>query len=283
MAARKKGVVASERPVIKKKTTRSLPARQQTPLSPRSKTPNLLMTLPAELRNNIYEFVLREIRILHVHDKDFQEPALLCVSKEIRSEALPLYYGINNFSIYLNLGDERNIGRLVDWLQSIVRECASSTPFGAWNISFWCGDYLAVLGMLPLFELFHSGRISHSGVAPPSVLLLSSPETKRSAGLSSVLPQPFFRRSSELILHSSGRGSRTLQSSEPLGELLDRLLVLADHAREKAWSKEEFERWFKQAVAQKSAFGKAKGLNALVARKAREKRTASSECAMAKD
>ncbi|KAH9828134.1 hypothetical protein Tdes44962_MAKER09462 [Teratosphaeria destructans] len=259
---------ASERPVEKKrKTARNLLARHA---SPRPETPNLLMTLPAELRNNIYEFVLRTIRVLHVRDQQFREPALLRVSKEIRSEALPLYYGTNRFSIYLNLGEERNLGRLVDWLQSIVRDCRSSTPFGAWNISFWCGDYLAVLGMLPLFHLFHTGWISHDGVAPPTVA--SSQDTKRSAALSSVLPQPFFRRSSELILDSRGRGDRTLQGPEPLGELLDRLLVLADHAREKAWGEEEFERWFKQAVAQKSAFGKAKALNALVAKRAREKR-----------
>lgn len=52
-----------------------------------------LMKLPAELRNNVYEFVIGEIKVLKInqHGCFAGRPALLGTCKQIRSEALPIF------------------------------------------------------------------------------------------------------------------------------------------------------------------------------------------------
>ena len=74
-----------------------------------------LLSLPAELKNHIYGLVLierswvnlregqnkiaRGTKLMYPRVTSWKEPALLRVCKEIRSEALPLYYGSNAFAV----------------------------------------------------------------------------------------------------------------------------------------------------------------------------------------
>ncbi|KAK5111956.1 hypothetical protein LTR85_011703 [Meristemomyces frigidus] len=66
-----------------------MPALSFVPQSP-------LLALPAELRNRIYEFALLEQETVHVDD-NLRRPALLDTCRQIRSEALRLWYTENAF------------------------------------------------------------------------------------------------------------------------------------------------------------------------------------------
>lgn len=70
-----------------------------------------LARLPSELRNNIYEFVFYQRRTVIVNIRDghaqWQPPlretqplALAGTCKQLRSESLPVFYGINTFEIF---------------------------------------------------------------------------------------------------------------------------------------------------------------------------------------
>ncbi|CAK4033156.1 Hypothetical predicted protein [Lecanosticta acicola] len=79
--------------------------------------PNLL-SLPAELRNTIYELVLTSDNPVPVTRKVF--PALLHTSSRLRKEAAPIYYQSNTF--HAPCCDEhthQDLVRLVKWLELI--------------------------------------------------------------------------------------------------------------------------------------------------------------------
>ncbi|KAK1816627.1 hypothetical protein LTR12_008991 [Friedmanniomyces endolithicus] len=68
--------------------------------------PNILMTLPAELRNVIYEALLvrsEPIKINCVKHPRWRDPRLLRVSKAIRAEASTIYYKGNDFDFSILL------------------------------------------------------------------------------------------------------------------------------------------------------------------------------------
>ncbi|EME46102.1 hypothetical protein DOTSEDRAFT_22212 [Dothistroma septosporum NZE10] len=57
--------------------------------SEKKKTPSSLLTLPAEIRNNVYEYALYEDPNIWI-TSDIREPPLLSVNRQIRHEALGL-------------------------------------------------------------------------------------------------------------------------------------------------------------------------------------------------
>lgn len=88
-----------------------------------------LLTLPAELRNRIPELVLVEQQPIKPFDgSGGQEvavpPALTAVSRQLRAESVPVYYGRNDFHISTgaNFGPgpdcDRGVLRLKAWLSS---------------------------------------------------------------------------------------------------------------------------------------------------------------------
>ena len=118
------------------------------PPLPRSETPNLIMTLPPELRNEIYSMLLREPRHLRlnpwlrhvyreinreINEEEERLGGILMASKQIRKEALPIYYGINEFLVTLDLTDLSRVGALSDWLTNVVRLCGKR-PFASFNV-----------------------------------------------------------------------------------------------------------------------------------------------------
>ncbi|KAK4549718.1 hypothetical protein LTR36_005019 [Oleoguttula mirabilis] len=61
-----------------------------------------LLELPAELRNEIYRCTLVEAGgDIRIKKESFHEPALLYASKQVRSEALPVFYGKNTFDLFI--------------------------------------------------------------------------------------------------------------------------------------------------------------------------------------
>lgn len=113
-------------------------------LRPRDGAPKpTFLSLPAELRNTIYELapIRRDtaITIREAQNKvsrgqknskraraSWQEPPFLLICREFRREALPLYYGSNNFVL---AGFLEDMAAASAWLASIVRAAGSRTPF----------------------------------------------------------------------------------------------------------------------------------------------------------
>ncbi|KAK5680368.1 hypothetical protein LTS10_007295 [Elasticomyces elasticus] len=121
---------------------------------PPAKRPDILMTLPPELRNIIYEHALARDRLfcitfqLHT-ENHWREPALLQVSKTIRTEALPFHYTGNNFSIHVWLSA---LPTLCEKIERLSRRCGLK-PFKSVRLEIMhpirgdmhCGRHLAML------------------------------------------------------------------------------------------------------------------------------------------
>ncbi|KAI6837895.1 hypothetical protein KC332_g5159 [Hortaea werneckii] len=144
---------------------------------------DLLATLPAELRNEVYKLTLIEEKLFvigsvrkygnprnrqdHAPIDDLSqvanarfakkksashasriepwvEPALLQVSRNIRDEASKMYYGSNSFIARTKLTDFAKLGT---WLEALRRRCGRQ-PLHAFRISVidvtWLGLYNAV-------------------------------------------------------------------------------------------------------------------------------------------
>lgn len=86
-----------------------------------------LSRLPAELRNYIYELVLKEYRVkvylkvCHMETRIWQPPALLRCSQQIRAEASPIYYTGNTFVItnQYRCSGTRAEDTLASWLRAL--------------------------------------------------------------------------------------------------------------------------------------------------------------------
>ncbi|KAK5704354.1 hypothetical protein LTR97_003372 [Elasticomyces elasticus] len=62
--------------------------------------PSLLLTLPPELRNRIWEHSLVSPEPpVRIDNETWRQPPLIRTCKQIRQEAAPMYYGLNKFSI----------------------------------------------------------------------------------------------------------------------------------------------------------------------------------------
>lgn len=66
-----------------------------------SSTKATLLSLPAEIRNEIYRLVVVDPERVFLSPRfpaSCQEPVLLRVNRQVRSEVLPMYYGLNCFA-----------------------------------------------------------------------------------------------------------------------------------------------------------------------------------------
>lgn len=117
---------------------------QHLALRPRATAPkSTFLSLPAELRNTIYELTLTPMKttttIRAAQNRvsrgqktrnrtraSWSEPALLRTTREIRREALPVYYGGTAFRLAVFLED---MGAASAWLASVVRASGAKTPF----------------------------------------------------------------------------------------------------------------------------------------------------------
>ncbi|KAK4890306.1 hypothetical protein LTR27_010949 [Elasticomyces elasticus] len=61
--------------------------------------PSLLLALPPELRNRIWEHTVSREPHVTIDKETWRQPPLLRTCKQIRQEAAPMYYGLNKFSI----------------------------------------------------------------------------------------------------------------------------------------------------------------------------------------
>lgn len=75
-----------------------------------------LLDLPAELRNDIYRLVVLQTDDIVVSTEGINEPPLLKACKQIRVEALPIYYAENSFELQIR---DCNSNAVFKWEQSV--------------------------------------------------------------------------------------------------------------------------------------------------------------------
>ncbi|KAK5698382.1 hypothetical protein LTR17_023717 [Elasticomyces elasticus] len=111
-----------------------------------------LLTLPPELRNNIYDMVFEEDHRHHPYiniNKNghaINMHALLHVNKQVRSETMGIWHNINTFTLY-NLTPDSGVTQCNLWVDRI----------GASNLR--CVQHIAICILLPLTTGGHSAQI----------------------------------------------------------------------------------------------------------------------------
>jgi hypothetical protein len=128
-------------------------------LRPKPNSPNLLFKLPPELRNRIYELVLPRrppLQPVYYYAEarlQWKEPPLIRTSKQIRHEALPMFYAVNEFTL---LASENLLARMANRLREVIVPSCGPKPFSNFHIDVR-GPPMAFLPcMLPLLEIMRS-------------------------------------------------------------------------------------------------------------------------------
>jgi hypothetical protein len=220
----------------KKKRLRDRQSRIPTPPNPR---PDLLIALPALLRNKIYEFVLHEPEVCHLGQPTWREPALLKVSKRVRREALRIYYITNSFILHLGLQLPFEVVRLSRFLKSLIRACQRPRVFGSWKISVEGVSFMSLLSLLPLFKTLFKTEISSGGIPQPTE---NEPGGQNEPGAQTAI---LFRKESPLFMNTN----------RDFNTFLDRLREMAEYARAGKWSEEHFEATYRTIVAERMGSG----------------------------
>jgi len=113
-----------------------------------------LLRLPGEIRNRIYEFVS--------YGENTTRDDLLETCKQIRHEALPIYYSHISLLFYdfgeIEDGVKRTKPQLLARVKSI-RTSAQPTKEMAWSVlsssKFWTSSYIKYAGYLPGLKYWH--------------------------------------------------------------------------------------------------------------------------------
>lgn len=180
------------------------------------------MTLPAELRNRVYEELLATNRRISTSKRTAKKrcmTGILCTSKQIREEALPIYFGNNKIRVDIRALSETHISRKALWLSSIV-EKYGCRPF--LSLRFYV-DLVAWQGlgnMLPLLEV-----IRRTGVSFDRDEAADTGEYYSCKG----------------IIECSGNFSR-------LEEALGQALAIGRNAYERGWSKKQLKQRYDNFV-----------------------------------
>lgn len=75
-----------------------------------------LLSLPGEIRNRIYFYVLHDdwpYIPYRFHQHGQPQPGVTCVSRQLRTESLSIYYAVNSFSLCLERPEGRHA--FIDW------------------------------------------------------------------------------------------------------------------------------------------------------------------------
>jgi len=100
------------------------------------------LALAPELRNRVYEYALLEPDTVVV-TTSLQQPALPRVNKQVRGEALDLYYGTIFFDVHIIDCDATLLAQFEQYLDVLNRKCSvrmlmSATGEDWTNLVAWC-------------------------------------------------------------------------------------------------------------------------------------------------
>lgn len=199
---------------------------------------DLIMKLPAELRNEIYELSLLDGHVKFLGKgmgRRQREPALLRASKQIRHEALPLYYKAHSFCVTIGL---HQLGSLAQWLEGILSRCGTKLPFKSFDVQInqcedaW--DYRHRL--LPLAEFFRKfdAQLVNDIQPQPNGL------RRRRQSTSCMIREP---------MNITKKNCPNL--SGPMLNLLEKTMRLGGQARVGQWSAQRLAKRYNEVVATK--------------------------------
>lgn len=201
------------------------------------------MSLPAELRIRIYEFVLISKDFYRAGTGAGNELRLLLCSRQIRSEALPIYFdGCNLFILHLDLDRKDSIVRMCQWLERVIGTYGLR-PFGAWKIRVSGMIVMRMLPLLQVFDLLRKTGISTSGALTNAQL---QEKSKEIIDLFVETPSLFIR-----VEDGPNDENRSVKMRE-----LGRLVKLAEKASRERWDKEMFADQYRYVLKQRVAFNK---------------------------
>ncbi|KAI7548956.1 hypothetical protein KC331_g4092 [Hortaea werneckii] len=205
----------------------------QSDMTPQSETPDLLQTLPPELRNRIYELCLPELgsRILPC-----EEPALIKTCRWIRSETRPIFWGnMPEVSAIFSLSSP-GFKDTIEALTSIVKTCGKS-PFKEMSFYVHGPTRPHLINLLPLLGMMRAtGFDPTNGTYEPCIEYCVTSTGK---------PAKRQLTSSRSIFHMLNLGRGALQ------EDLETAFALPRRAREEGWTAKRFETEFKAFVKRK--------------------------------
>ncbi|KAK5725432.1 hypothetical protein LTR15_003618 [Elasticomyces elasticus] len=116
--------------------------------------PSLLLALPPELRNRIWEHSLVSPEpLVRIDNETWRQPPLIRACKQIRHEAAPMYYGLNKFSIIVT---DLNF-------KADIHFCRSARLFVDSPPSMW---YSSAPGQANWESLMEGAKAVHSGAIP---------------------------------------------------------------------------------------------------------------------
>lgn len=205
-------------------------------MRPKEETPDLLQTLPPELRNRIYELCLPYLEPPEYHDLPCEEPALLKTCRWIRNETGPMFWG--NIPEVRAACDLSSAGfrYTVDALTTIVKTCGKS-PFK--KISFYVlgSTRPHLINLLPLLEMMRvTGFDPTTGSYEPRPMYFPTRAGKSAK-------RQYTTGGSIFIMQSFTHG--------PLQADLESAFALPRRAREEGWTAQRFETEFKAFVKRK--------------------------------
>ncbi|KAK3632075.1 hypothetical protein LTR56_016561 [Elasticomyces elasticus] len=116
--------------------------------------PSLLLALPPELRNRIWEHSLVSREEVRIDNETWRQPPLLRACKQIRKEAAPMYYTLNKFSM---VQTDLDFGPTVRFYRA-----ARSTKGGNLRMVYFAGRF----GQLNWDGLMKGAEAVHNGLIP---------------------------------------------------------------------------------------------------------------------
>lgn len=199
-------------------------------LRPKKGTPDLMLHLPPELRNNIYELLFLPEPL--PKRASWKEPPISQTCKQFRHEALPVHYRRNNFMLRVSL-DSGAMNSVVKRIETIVSMCGHK-PFGYLHIGVHGSIWHKLEEFLPLLETMRA-----TGFEPASQEYRLAEKTDRIRYVS---------ESSVFLMERCNFGNAQF--------VLEKALSLGRRARSEEWTAERLARRFKElAKSQRSKRG----------------------------
>ena len=137
-------------------------------------TPDLFFTLPAEIRNRIYKYVLASGNHVDL-DTERQSneggpplPCLLRASRRIEEEALPMYYANQEFIVTIDGREEHHIVKFARWLRRTILRCGGK-PMQTLVIEVTGPIHVFIERMLPLVDIVREFSDVHVDIKIPDM------------------------------------------------------------------------------------------------------------------
>ncbi|KAK4547537.1 hypothetical protein LTR36_000494 [Oleoguttula mirabilis] len=202
-------------------------------MRPRPDTPDLMQTLPPELRNRIYHLALPGQAHLKLPCK---EPPLLRTSLQIRSETAPIYFG--NSTVYINGRlDLPTFAVAIKPIADIVRECGTR-PFKDLVIRMNGAVWPHLDELLPFLEIMRANEFE--------------PATKeyKPSERETYTDYPG-KEKTRLPVGTDSIFSLSNEEHGAVEQVLEKAVTLGRRARDEQWTKEELAKAFTGFVARK--------------------------------